>query len=327
MGGRETLLLERIVRHTRRPGYVPPRPNIRVRRRATTSRPLLPSERAAAKERKQEHNLAINEAVIKSQDVVWQDTIAMQAQFGGKKTVAYWYRRILQQPTLNTMSRRRANRWNAYLRGELKSRNEGTSCASVTWPPSSDLIFILNLTDRAEGDKLRIDDIQDELRETWNTMSKRQKEEATKDYMEELEEQRNIQRYAKHNTENAAFRDAQGNVAGVKITVRTLPDLCMVHLYFYQLGDLATRTDVHSLLFTFHGSPEAWAKPSVFYTHESVPLFFNLFLRNTIASIATRLDSYIVSGAHGECIVLLTSARYSSFIQRLSATIRTGLRR
>ena len=67
----------------------------------------------------------------------------------------------------------------------------------------------------------------DELKEEWNKMSPREKEERTREDMEELKELRDEKRVARNNN-MAKFHDARANLAAIHHEVRVPSCTCAV---------------------------------------------------------------------------------------------------
>ena len=70
------------------------------------------------------------------------------------------------------------------------------------------------------GEKVRCVDIIDELSEEWKNMSQREKEERTREDVEELQELRVERKHAPRNTNMAKFQDARANLAAIHHEVR-----------------------------------------------------------------------------------------------------------
>lgn len=77
-----------------------------------------------------------------------------------------------------------------------------------------------------DAPRLRVSDIQAELRVQWNAMTPAEKIEATKEYLVELETARDNKKFVQHNTEKAAHEDAQMTLASIQVQVRPLSNHC-----------------------------------------------------------------------------------------------------
>lgn len=97
--------------------------NTRKRKRKARV-PFTPALRDALtrqhKTRQMEYKLALKDA----QDAVKRRAVRLHETFGGY-SAGYYTQEILQRGRLER-SRRKASRWNAYLREELRLRNAGT---------------------------------------------------------------------------------------------------------------------------------------------------------------------------------------------------------
>ena len=88
------------------------------RKRATIIR--TPTEKAAIKAKNHERKVAYADALSRAQDIVMQEAIKLQGQFGSC-TIEYYFEAILQTSRLT--KKRGPSRWNAYLRQEIKKHN------------------------------------------------------------------------------------------------------------------------------------------------------------------------------------------------------------
>ncbi|KAH9829420.1 uncharacterized protein C8Q71DRAFT_863192 [Rhodofomes roseus] len=256
---REFVFLERIKRYKKCPDYLVPRmPKIRVRRAGTSKKsPDSDDVKKTRRERKKE----VNEAIAEAQDAMWELAEAMQTRFGGKKKAPFYYHLILQRPHV-ALDRRSINKWNAFVHGELKRRNNELE-------PGTELY--------------RVNDLSNELRVEWNAMTSREKTEATKEYVKEIQAMRDTKTYASQNTQLGAFHDARRHIAAV----------------IMELQNVNARTGLHSVLITVRGEPDQWSKPHVFYTTEAIAEFFSMFTKSTLSQIATRLEAFLISGVAG----------------------------
>ena len=166
--------------HTASPGgrsfYSNPRKRTRRVRAPITPalRDALAKQRAA---RREDYTSALKEA----QDAVQIRATQLRETFGGHST-EYYAQEILQRGRLER-SRRKPSRWNAYLRQELKVRNEGMRTAT-SYIPHHPLITPSELP--AGQPKLKSNDIVGEVAKTWNMMDSETKVIVTDPLMEGL---------------------------------------------------------------------------------------------------------------------------------------------
>lgn len=78
-----------------------------------------------------------------------------------------------------------------------------------------------------------------ELREQWNNMTEAERDEATKESKEKLEEDRGVRRYAPHNVALAAFHDSRSHLSAVHTRVSSFP---LQYHPFLHLASVASRT-------------------------------------------------------------------------------------
>ncbi|KAH9829604.1 uncharacterized protein C8Q71DRAFT_888412, partial [Rhodofomes roseus] len=168
----------------------------------------------------------------------------------------------------------------------------------------------LNSTHRTK--KYRCCDLVDELADKWNAMSDAEKTQATKEYTTGLQEARDTERFAQRNTKLGAHHDAQDKIATAKVL----------------LSEAADRTGVQSLVINVRGSPEDWTKPHVFFTHEGISLFFDIFMRCPLTLLVTRLEAYLVCGAadvvqnHKQRLLHAKKELARLVLEKLNATLK-----
>ena len=79
-----------------------------------------PLEKAAIKAKNHERKVAYADALSRAQDIVMQEAIKLQEQFGSC-TIEYYFKAILQ--TSHLIKKRGPSQWNVYLRQEIKKHN------------------------------------------------------------------------------------------------------------------------------------------------------------------------------------------------------------
>ncbi|KAG1797980.1 hypothetical protein EV424DRAFT_1546419 [Suillus variegatus] len=131
--------------------------------------------------------------------------------------------------------------------------------------------------------RLKASEIAPELSKEWKFMSKEDKENVTKDYMDDLEEYRANKSLAVHNVAINSFHDVR----------RTL-DLISV-----QLSELAARTGEAIFLVTVHGDCDHLARPFIYMSEDKLADHFVMLTRLTPHKFATRLEACVISGVTG----------------------------
>ncbi|KIK33061.1 hypothetical protein CY34DRAFT_100326 [Suillus luteus UH-Slu-Lm8-n1] len=218
------------------------------------------AEKRAMKEKRLARKVEYADALAAAQDVVMQEAIKLHAQFA-TNTVEYFYEAILQNA--RTKGKRRGrNQWNAYLRGELKKRN--------------------NELDPMEP-RLKASDIAPELSREWKSMSKEEKEHLTKDYMDELEEYRANKSLAVHNVAINSFHDVRSTLDSISV----------------QLSELAARTGAAIFLVAVRGDSDHLTRPFIYMSEEKLADHFVMLTRLTPHKFATRLEACVISGVTG----------------------------
>lgn len=96
--------------------------------RKRCSRRLLPAEKEHLRRTRAQNRRALEEAINAAHETMWELAEAMAAKFG-KHDATYYFRLCMQRPT-KQLNGRRPNKWNAYLHGEVRRRNEGMHCST-----------------------------------------------------------------------------------------------------------------------------------------------------------------------------------------------------
>lgn len=84
-----------------------------------------PQEKKILAAQRAERREKMAEALHAARDIVMEEARKMQEEFGTHNE-KYYQHQILQQSRI-TSTKRKTNPWNAYLRSELRKRNEGTA--------------------------------------------------------------------------------------------------------------------------------------------------------------------------------------------------------
>ena len=87
--------------------------------------PITPALKEALAKQREERRNEYTQALKDAQNTVKNHAVQLREAFGGH-SAEYYTQEILQRGRTER-SRRKPSRWNAYLRHELKKRNEGMS--------------------------------------------------------------------------------------------------------------------------------------------------------------------------------------------------------
>ncbi|KAI0667164.1 hypothetical protein C8Q78DRAFT_994228 [Trametes maxima] len=217
---------------------------------------LTPSQKAQLKAERQQRNENVNMALEDARAMVWTAAKKMHADFQ-THSAEYYYQLIMQTSRLNTQ-RRRASRWNAYLRKEMQRVN----------------------TALPEGeDHKRVSDkeVTNSIAAAWHSMSKEEQISATDDALKELEAHRENLKKGIHTVPIHAFHDSRSVTAGV-------------------LTDVHARTGNEYVLFEVRSDTSSYNRPFVFFTSQRLNDFFVLVTQNTAAELALKMEGYCISG-------------------------------
>ncbi|KAG1888304.1 hypothetical protein F4604DRAFT_1916217 [Suillus subluteus] len=218
------------------------------------------AEKRAMKEKRLACKVEYADALTAAQDVVMQEAIKLHETFA-TNTIEYFYEAILQNACTKG-KRRGRNHWNAYLSSELKKRNNE-----------------LNPTEP----RLKASDIAPELSREWKSMSKDEKENLTKDYMDELEEYRANKSLAVHNIAINSFHDVRSTLNSISV----------------QLSELAAWTGEAIFLVAVCGDSDHLMRPFIYMSEDKLAHHFVMLTRLTPHKFATRLEACVISGVMG----------------------------
>ena len=156
-------------------------PRKRARKRGA---PLTSALKGVLAKQREERQQRYTSALQDARNTVQQHATRLREEFGGH-SIGYYHQEILQRGRLER-GRRKSSRWNAFLRHELKKRNDGTSCYLLH-------DFQANAGNQelpSGAPKLKSHDVATEVSATWNSMCHETKVMATDGLLEELAETR-----------------------------------------------------------------------------------------------------------------------------------------
>ncbi|KAI5984614.1 hypothetical protein EDD15DRAFT_2177067 [Pisolithus albus] len=248
-----------------------------------------PAEKAAIKAKNHERKVAYAGALSHAQDVVMQEAIKLREQFGSR-SVEYYFEAILQTSRLT--KKRGPNRWNVYLRQEVKKHND-------------------NLNDGQK--RVKATDLERNIASVWNSMTPDEKDAATEDAMKDLREHRENKALATHNIPTSSFHDS-------RVTLDTIS---------HELSNLSARTGQKTILISVRGDMEHLQRPFVYVTDEVMADYFHTLTKATIVHFAARFEALCIAGVSGlvsnykESFLALKKETASLILQKLSEAAQT----
>jgi hypothetical protein len=125
------------------------------------------------------------------------------------------YQTLLHQAR-RTQKKRRAQMWNAYLRQEVRRRNDGEfNLFSI-----DSCLFTRRISELPEGvPRRKASAYAGEISAVWQEMTKEEQENATADALEELKEHRENKAVAHHNNARSAFQDTRATLNTIECEV------------------------------------------------------------------------------------------------------------
>ncbi|KAI6015946.1 hypothetical protein EDC04DRAFT_2551669, partial [Pisolithus marmoratus] len=205
-------------------------------------------------------------------------------------SVEYYFEAILQ--TSHLTKKRGSNRWNAYLRQEVKKHND-------------------NLND---GQKhVKATDLERNIASIWNSMTPDEKEAAMEDAMKDLREHCENKVLATHNIPTSSFHDSD-------VTLDTIT---------HELSNLSTHTGQKTILISVHGDMEHLQHPFIYVTDEVMADYFHTLTKATIVHFAACFKALCIAGVSGlvsnykESFLALKKETASLILQKLSEAAGT----
>jgi hypothetical protein len=151
--------------------------------------------------------------------MVMQEAVKLHEEFP-HRTVEYHFEAILQR-THTKQKSRKATRWNAFLRSEVKAMNAGQSCFKT----HCSIFLTCFITARAPDEpRVKATQAGRDIAAKWNAMSQQEKIDATEGLMEDLEDHRNNKALASHNVPINAFHDIRATLDSATQMVRRSSD-------------------------------------------------------------------------------------------------------
>ncbi|KAG1836873.1 hypothetical protein DFJ58DRAFT_734671 [Suillus subalutaceus] len=246
---------QRYIKVTKSSSRTPWRHRIKRKARLRTQ-----AEKKVLAEKCRANKCAYKDALADSQDMVMQEAVKLHEEFP-HRTVEYHFEAILQR-THTKQKSRKATRWNAFLRSEVKAMNAARA---------------------PDEPRVKATQAGRDIAAKWNAMSQQEKIDATEGLMEDLEDHRNNKALASHNVPINAFHD-------IRATLDSATQM---------LATLSARTGCHTALITVRGDLDHYNRPYVYLSDDRVGDFFQLALKETPSNFATRLEGYCTSGVTG----------------------------
>ncbi|KAH9846930.1 hypothetical protein C2E23DRAFT_863660 [Lenzites betulinus] len=221
-----------------------------------------PVEKKLLAERREDAREKITTALANAKDTIAQEAQKMQAEFGGHDQ-KYYEHQILQSSRAAN-SQRKVNSWNAYLRADLKRRND-------------------ELPDGAPRFSCASKEVMAEIRESWNMLTPEEKAATAEKPLQELEEAREMKQLSVQNVPISAFHDGRATLQSV----------------FEELRQLHARTGIEVGLVAVRTSREHHTPPMTFGTSDRVHEFFQISLHTSMEDVAATMEVYCLSGVSG----------------------------
>ncbi|KAH9911786.1 uncharacterized protein BXZ73DRAFT_56765, partial [Epithele typhae] len=248
------------------------------------------AEKKALREKSKVYKQTLNNRLDAIRDEVWDHAVSLHEDLG-KHSAAWYYRLILHQSNIRFKEPRALSLWNAFVSQELCAHNQD-----------------LNTNDRVSSGFIKT------LAERWAAMSNEEREDVSRDKVEELNERREERGRPVPNLAVANFNDTRA----------TLQDVAK------ELNDLHERTGVEVLLFACRGDQANHLKPWVYRTSERLEEFVELFSGATLGKLAARIEAWCLTGIkgltkkHKNTVLELKSKVGTLILEKLHATSTRG---
>ncbi|OSC99714.1 hypothetical protein PYCCODRAFT_1372588 [Trametes coccinea BRFM310] len=242
-----------------------------------------PAERKLLADKRRENREKYAQALQTARQAVAEQALVLKAQFPGHSE-DYYEKEILQLSRV-AKGKRKTNRWNAFLRNELKKLNDTLPEGAPRYT-STDAMVLSQIT------------------ETRRSMSDEEKTAATKDLVKDLDEAKEMKSLSVQNAPISAFHDARANLASI----------------FEELRRLYARTGVEIALFAVRSKSDQHSPALTFTTSDRVSDFFLQSLTLPMEEVARRLEAYCLSGVPGVSFMLpcLTRVPYQGFTELIT---------
>ncbi|THV02223.1 hypothetical protein K435DRAFT_620800, partial [Dendrothele bispora CBS 962.96] len=211
--------------------------------------------RKAKKEEYQDHV----DVVLK---MVWAEAERIHSEVGNR-SASQIFEDIMQTARLRRTSRK-TNRFNAFLRTEMRRINEALG------PDES---------------RRKVNDCALEIAEKWKSMSEDEQKAATEDAMKELGDHRENRHLGAHNSAISTFHDFRTSMDAVKL----------------ELQRLNARTGTEVILIAVRSNVSHFHRPEVVTTSDRPMDFINMAFKQPISDVAARMEGFMISGVEEEC--------------------------
>ncbi|KAI9059665.1 hypothetical protein FKP32DRAFT_1606017 [Trametes sanguinea] len=231
-------------------------------RRKLISIKKTPAEKKAISAQREERHQKMSEALAAARETVAEEARKMQAEFG-LHSDKYFEQQILQHARVSS-TKRKTNRWNAFLRNELQKKNNALPAGAPRYSSS---------------DK----EVISEISAKWKALSDEEKIAVTEDLVKELDEQKEMKALAVQSVPISAFHDVRATLDSV----------------FEELRRLHARTGVEIGLAAVRSARHQFTPPMIFATSSHVHDFFQISLGTSMDDVACSLEAYCLSGVSG----------------------------
>ncbi|KAH9847416.1 hypothetical protein C2E23DRAFT_711398, partial [Lenzites betulinus] len=218
------------------------------------------ADKQAIADKKADTRERIVTALGSARDTIAEEARKMQAEFGGHDQ-RYYEHQILQTSRMAN-TERKTNRWNAYLRDQVKKKNDTLPAGAPRYSSTQ---------------------LMPEIRDSWNAMSQEEKVKETEGSLKELDENKEMKKLSVQNVPISAFHDTRANLERI----------------FEEIRRLHARTGIEIGLFAARSRKDHHTPPTVFGTSERVYDFFQITLQTGMDDVASSLEAYCLSGVPG----------------------------
>ncbi|KAF7976790.1 hypothetical protein HWV62_5636 [Athelia sp. TMB] len=251
------------------------------------------AEKKQLAKRRREYKEQYNNALEASFQVILGEARKLREEFGAHSE-QYYLEEIMQRPRV-AQSSRGVNRWNVFLREEVKRMNNELA-EGVPRYKSSALVC--------------------QLKVKWAAMTLEEQRESTEEGVAKLLEHREMKKLSVRKIPAHTFQDARK-------TLETIEKEIMA---------LHARTGVEIAMFAVRGKIGDYLQPFTVQTSSRASDFFHLAFNTPMNELAARYEAYCVSGAQGvvqnynQALIRLKSELVTLIAEKLSKCVGQQIR-
>ncbi|KAF7970292.1 hypothetical protein HWV62_24416 [Athelia sp. TMB] len=258
----------------------------KVSKRTGAEKKQLAKQRRENKER-------YNNALEASFQVILGEARKLREEFGAHSE-QYYLEEIMQRPKI-VQSHRGVNRWNVFLREEVKCMNDELP---------------------EDVPRFKSSALARQLKEKWSAMTQEQQIELTEEGASKLLEHREMKKLSVRTVPTHTFQDA----------CRTLETIEK------EIMALHARTGVEIAMFAVRGKIGDYLQPFAVQSSSRASDFFHLAFNTPINELVARYEAYCVSGAEGvvqnynQALIRLKSELVTLIAEKLSKCVGRQVR-